>query len=156
MKIITVIVLFFIMFLSRCASYSSLYNSSEYQSRKTNYSDSDLTREIVEGDEEIITDDYLPVHKVSELPRFNEFNKASIKYPQEALRSGIEGNVILELFIDKEGYIRKINIIRENPPNMGFGDAAINAFIGKKIEPARANGEAVATRLFYPVLFKVK
>jgi len=78
-------------------------------------------------------------------------------YPAIALRSGIEGRVILELFVDEEGNIRRVLILREDPPNRGFGEAAVKAFVGRKVEPAKnANGEAVSARYRYPVTFKIK
>jgi len=106
----------------------------------------------------IITDDYLPTHQVSVPPRFNERQiMANLIYPPLALRSGIEGSVILELFVDKEGIIQHVLILQENPQDRGSGDAAVKAFIGKKVEPARnANGEAISVRYRYPVTFKIK
>jgi protein TonB len=102
-------------------------------------------------------DDYLPSDKVSDLPRFNEREiNADLIYPPLALRSGIEGRVILELFVDREGYIRQVLILQESPQDRGFGEAAVKAFIGKRLEPARVNGETVATRYRYPVTFRIK
>jgi protein TonB len=102
-------------------------------------------------------DDYLPIHKVSDPPRFNERDiYADLVYPPIALRSGIEGRVILELFIDRNGHIQQILILQENPKDRGFGEAAIKAFTGKRGTPAYANGEPVSARYRYPVSFKIK
>jgi protein TonB len=70
-----------------------------------------------------------------------------------ALRAKIEGMVYLELFVDRHGQVQQIRILRENPENRGFGEAAIKAFQGMKGEPAQANGTAVAVRYRYPVRF---
>jgi len=102
-------------------------------------------------------DDYLPIHKVSDPPKFNERDiYADLVYPPIALRSGIEGRVILELFIDRHGQIQRIEIMQENPKDRGFGEAAIKAFTGKRAVPAYANGEPVSARYRYPVSFKIK
>ena len=102
-------------------------------------------------------DDYLPIHKVSEPPRFDEREiTAALMYPPIALRSAIEGRVILELFVDRNGVVQRISILREEPPDRGFGEAAIKAFTGKRGNPARANGEAVSARYRYPVSFRIK
>jgi protein TonB len=99
----------------------------------------------------------LPIHKVSDAPRFNERDiYADLVYPPIALRSGIEGRVILELFIDRHGQIQRIEIMQENPKERGFGDAAVKAFTGKRAVPAYANGEPVSARYRYPVSFKIK
>jgi protein TonB len=102
-------------------------------------------------------DDYLPIHKVSDPPRFNERDiYADLVYPPIALRSGIEGRVILELFIDRNGHVQQILILQENPQERGFGEAAVKAFTGKRGTPAFANGEPVSSRYRYPVSFKIK
>jgi TonB family protein len=97
-------------------------------------------------------------YRFSDPIRFNnkEIN-IDIVYPPIALRSGIEGRVILELFVDKEGNIQQAVILQEDPKDRGFGEAAVKAFLGRKVEPARnANGEAVSARYRYPVSFKIK
>ncbi|MDR2158970.1 MAG: energy transducer TonB [Treponema sp.] len=102
-------------------------------------------------------EEYLPMHLVSERPVFDEekINTAVI-YPPIARRSGIEGRVILELFVDREGWIRRVAVLREEPPGRGFGEAAARAFQGIRCVPARANDENVSARLRYPVTFKIK
>jgi protein TonB len=101
--------------------------------------------------------DYLPMHRISVLPVFSERDiMRDIVYPPIALRSGIEGIVYLELFIDKEGVVRRVTVLRENPPDRGFGEAAVNAFTNRRGEPARANGEAAAVRYRYQLRFQIK
>jgi len=102
-------------------------------------------------------DDYLPMHQVSGPPRFDENEiTAALVYPPIALRSAIEGRVILELFVDRNGLVQRIIILREEPKDRGFGEAAVKAFTGKRCVPAHANGEAVSARYRYPVTFKIK
>ena len=102
-------------------------------------------------------DEYLPMHLISVPPRFNEREIiASIIYPPIAFRSGVEGRVMLELFVDKNGFVQRIRILQEEPLNRGFGEAAINALTGKRAVPAEANGEAVSARFRYPVRFTLR
>ncbi|MDR1597221.1 MAG: energy transducer TonB, partial [Treponema sp.] len=76
-------------------------------------------------------EDYLPMHKISVAPVFSEQTlKDRIVYPPMALRAKIEGMVHLELFVDRHGQVQQIRILRENPENRGFGEAAIKAFQG--------------------------
>ncbi|GHV68767.1 hypothetical protein AGMMS49928_09130 [Spirochaetia bacterium] len=101
--------------------------------------------------------EYLPMHKISTLPQFSERELLSaLVYPPIALRSNIEGMVYLELFVDAQGEIRRITVLRENPEGRGFGEAAVNAFRGIRGSPAMANGKAVAVRYRYPVRFTLK
>ena len=102
-------------------------------------------------------EDYLPIHKVSESPKFDERDiTAALVYPPIALRSGIEGRVVLELFVDRSGMIQRISILLEDPKDRGFGEAAVKAFTGKRGTPAYANGEPVSARYRYPVSFRIK
>jgi protein TonB len=102
-------------------------------------------------------DDYLPMHLVSEPAKFDEREiAAALVYPPIALRSGIEGRVILDLFIDRNGVVQQVRILQENPPDRGFGEAAIKAFLGRKGTPAMANGSAVSMRYRYPLTFRIR
>ncbi|MDR0710707.1 MAG: energy transducer TonB, partial [Spirochaetaceae bacterium] len=70
---------------------------------------------------------------------------------------GIEGVVYLELFVDAQGEIRQISILRETPEGRGFGQAAVNAFRGIRADkPAKSNGQEVAVRFRYPVRFTIR
>jgi len=105
----------------------------------------------------ITQDNYLPMHQLSSPPQFDANAIASdLVYPPIALRSGIEGRVILELFVDRTGTVQRITILREDPADRGFGDAAVKAFTGRKGKPATANGEPVSARYRYPVTFRIK
>lgn len=98
--------------------------------------------------------DYVPQHKISIIPGIPTQEVLDrIEYPPIALRQGIEGVVYLELFIDKEGLIRKIRVLKD--PGYGFADAAVAALTGVRCKPAYANGVPVAVRFRYPVRFTV-
>jgi protein TonB len=101
--------------------------------------------------------EYLSMGKISATPVFSEREiLRNLVYPPIAQRSGIEGIVYLELFIDSRGEIQRIEILREEPPNRGFGEAAATAFRNVTCKPAEANGVAVAVRYRYPVRFKLR
>ena len=103
------------------------------------------------------TTDFLPMHLVSKRPEFpdDEIIRRTV-YPPMAQRAGIEGTVILELFVDRLGVIRNISILKEDPPGRGFGEAAARAFQGLRGSPALANGEAVASRYRYRYQFRLR
>ncbi|MCL2762351.1 MAG: energy transducer TonB [Treponema sp.] len=102
-------------------------------------------------------DDYLPIHRVSDPPQFDEREiAAALVYPPIALRSAIEGRVILELFVDKNGLVQQVRILQETPKDRGFGEAAVRAFTGRQGTPALADGEPVSSRYRYPVSFRIR
>ena len=101
--------------------------------------------------------DYLPIHLVSVPPQFDEREILSaLVYPPIAHRSGIEGRVILELFVDRNGIVQQVRILQENPSDRGFGEAAVRAFTGRHGTPAYANGVPVSARYRYPVSFRIR
>ncbi len=99
--------------------------------------------------------EYVPQHKISTIPEIpTKQILENIVYPAMALRQGLEGVVYLELFIDHEGTIRKIEILKD--PGFGFAEAAIDALKDVVCVPATANGKTVAVRFRYPVRFTLK
>ncbi|MDR0540390.1 MAG: energy transducer TonB [Spirochaetaceae bacterium] len=102
-------------------------------------------------------ENYLGQNEVSVLPEFNEMDiRRSTIYPPIALRAGITGKVYLEIFVDREGYVRQVRVLKETPEGHNFGEAATKAFYGKRGKPAFANGEPVAVRYRYPVTFQIR
>jgi protein TonB len=99
--------------------------------------------------------EYLPPHKISVPPKVpvDEVLRQLV-YPPQANRQRIEGVVYLELFIDREGVIRKIEVLKD--PGYGLADAAVKAFQGVRCNPAEANGVPVAVRYRYPIRFKLR
>ncbi|MCL2214387.1 MAG: energy transducer TonB [Treponema sp.] len=101
-------------------------------------------------------DIFLSTVQVTSIPLFDEAALAAdLVYPAIALRSGIEGRVILELFVDRTGTVLRVDILLEDPQNRGFGEAAVSVFTGRKGTPAYANGEPVSCRIRRPVTFRI-
>jgi len=101
--------------------------------------------------------DYLPAHMLTVIPVLprDEISRAMV-YPPIALRSGIEGSVILDLFIDRHGNILEIRVLREEPTGRGFAEAAINALKGIKAKPGELNGVAFGAQYRHPIRFTLK
>ena len=106
-------------------------------------------KEVVEIEEEI---DYVPQHKISVVPEIpTKTILSKIEYPKMAMKQGIEGVVYLELFIDENGNIRRVNVLKD--PGYGFAEAAIAALDGITCKPALVNDKPVAVRFRYPIRF---
>lgn len=102
-------------------------------------------------------ENYMEMRYLSTMPAFDMDRITNdLIYPPIALRSGIEGRVILELFIDRTGIVQRVTILREEPEGRGFGEAATRALIGRRGVPATSNGEAVSCRYRFPVVFRLK
>ena len=116
-----------------------------------------VVEDVIETESEVkeVELEYLPQHMISEMPIIpvKQLNSKKV-YPPLANKQGIEGTVFLELYIDQNGNIRNIVILKD--PGYGFGEAAIKALKGIKCIPAKTNGIPVAVRIRYPVRFKLK
>jgi len=120
---------------------------------------------IIEVEEEVVEveqappvsrePDYLPQHKISEIPEIPAREILDrIVYPPMALRQNLEAVVIVELYIDASGLVRRVVVLRD--PGHGFAEAALAALEGLRCTPARANGQTVAVRYRYPIRFSLK
>ncbi|MBR1721592.1 MAG: energy transducer TonB [Treponema sp.] len=114
------------------------------------------SEKIVETKEEVVVEReeivYLPQHKISSVPVIPGREVLSkIVYPPMALKQGIEAVVYLELFIDADGNIRKVKVLKD--PGHGFAESALKALEGVKCIPANANGKNCPVRYRYPVKF---
>ncbi len=88
----------------------------------------------------------------AEYPVFPEKKiKSRLEYPEEASDEGIEGCVVLELYIDKHGYIKEAEVVTD--PGHGFARAAVRAFKGLKCIPAKMDGLPIAVKLRKTVRF---
>ena len=73
-------------------------------------------------------------------------------YPQEAKREGIEGRVILQVFIARDGSVKNVRVIKD--PGGGLGDVAKTAMLEERWKPALDKaGKAVDTVITYAYLF---
>jgi len=73
-------------------------------------------------------------------------------YPLDAKREGIEGRVILQVFIGKDGAVRNVRVIKD--PGGGLGTVAKAAMLGERWRPALdKGGKAVDTVITYAYLF---
>jgi TonB family protein len=64
-------------------------------------------------------------------------------YPREAREAGIEGKVILEALVRRDGTIGSVKILSAHPRGMGFEEAARDAVSRWRYRPGLQYGEAV-------------
>ncbi len=76
-----------------------------------------------------------------------------IVYPELALKAGIEGRVVIQFVIDKEGAIKNPVIVR----GIGGGcdEEAIRALQSSKFRPGYQRGVPVSVRYTVPISFKI-
>jgi protein TonB len=74
-------------------------------------------------------------------------------YPALALRAGLEGRVIVRIWVDRHGKTRDVEILRSD--NQIFDDAAVEAAKQFVFTPAYMNHGPVAVRVSVPFTFRI-
>ena len=83
-----------------------------------------------------------------------ESNFSGFHYPNETVL--VDGVVKLQMKIDASGNLQDIKVLSEEPPFVGFADAALADFRNAKFIPAFRDGKPVACDVTLPVLYKAK
>jgi periplasmic protein TonB len=76
-------------------------------------------------------------------------------YPEIAQEAGIEGTVVVQVFIDLRGRV-KDTVILKGIPNTGLDEAAISAIRKTRFRPARQRERPVGVWISIPVNFRLK
>jgi TonB family protein len=75
-------------------------------------------------------------------------------YPsQNSAPVKVDGSAELELQVDEKGNLRDLKLLSEEPPFLGFGDAAFEDMAKAKFIPAFRNGKPVACDVKIPVYY---
>jgi len=77
-----------------------------------------------------------------------------IHYPDTATTVALTGVVELALDVDAAGNLKNIQVVTEEPPYLGFGQAALSDFNGAKFIPAFRNGKPVDSKVKVPIYYK--
>ena len=82
---------------------------------------------------------------------------SSIKpvYPEIAQEAGIEGTVVVQVFVDKKGRVQD-TLILKGIPNTGLDEAAVKAIKKTRFRPAKQRERAVGVWISIPVNFRLK
>jgi len=84
--------------------------------------------------------------------RFNGFH-----YPSaESVPVQVDGSAELEVKVDATGSLRDLKVLGEQPPFLGFGDAAFDDLSKAKFIPAFRDGKPVASNVKIPVYYNEK
>ena len=101
-----------------------------------------------EGDR--IQREFIPYHKPP-IPK----TRIRPNYPKESKEMGIQGTVIVQVFVNEEGKVTETSIL-QGIPNTGLDEAAIEAIKKTRFKPATfANGNPVGVWTSIPVNFRL-
>jgi hypothetical protein len=77
-----------------------------------------------------------------------------LHYPETGSTVAVTGVVELALNVDAKGNLKNMQVLSEEPPLLGFGNAASTDFSGAKFIPAFRNGKPVECNVKIPVYYK--
>ena len=77
------------------------------------------------------------------------------KYPEIAQEAGIEGTVVVQVFVDDKGRVKE-TVILKGIPNTGLDEAATQAIRSVRFRPAKQRERAVGVWISIPVNFRLK
>jgi protein TonB len=76
-------------------------------------------------------------------------------YPEEGLRAGLEGLVVLEAIVDEHGRVgHDVKVVRGLGD--GFDEAAVTAVRQWRFRPATRYGKPIKVRRIFPILFRLQ
>ena len=77
------------------------------------------------------------------------------RYPEIAQEAGIEGTVVVQVFVDEKGRV-KDTVILKGIPSTGLDEAATEAIRKVRFRPAKQRERAVGVWISIPVNFRLK
>lgn len=77
-----------------------------------------------------------------------------VKYTEIAKRTGLQGKVIIEAWVDEHGNVKDAIIVRDI--GGGLGEAAIKAILETKFIPGKQGNTPVKVKMKIPVVFKLR
>jgi len=78
-------------------------------------------------------------------------------YPPDAQMQGREGRVVLQCIVTAKGSVDQCKVISEDPPGVGFGEAALRMTCLFKMRPETRDGQPVSgARVTIPIHFGLR
>jgi protein TonB len=98
------------------------------------------------------TSGYSPFYAVDSQPM--PFTAIRPDYPPAAENAGIEGQVLLKVYIDEAGRVRKIEVLQS--PDDSLTAAAVAAVEATRFRPAQVGGRPRAVAVHLPIRFTIR
>lgn len=116
-----------------------------------------ITTKAYEGqDDEWLAVEEMPTFMGGDLSTFRDWVMQNIRYPEEARKKGIEGNVVVNFCVGKDGYIKESRITVLKSPDKLLSDEVIRVLKSSpQWTPGKQKGNPVVVQFTLPVGFKV-
>ncbi|MBO5832978.1 MAG: energy transducer TonB [Alistipes sp.] len=116
-----------------------------------------ITTKAYEGqDDEWLAVEEMPMFMGGNLSTFRDWVMQNIRYPEEATKKGIEGDVVVNFCVGKDGYIKESRITVLSTPDKLLSDEVIRVLKSSpQWTPGKQKGQPVVVQFTLPVGFKV-
>ena len=116
-----------------------------------------ITTKAYEGqDDEWLAVEEMPTFMGGDLSTFRDWVMQNTRYPEEAIKKGIEGNVVVNFCVGKDGYIKESRITVLKSPDKLLSDEVIRVLKSSpQWTPGKQKGNPVVVQFTFPVGFKV-
>ncbi len=78
------------------------------------------------------------------------------EFPEMARTAGVPGKVVVQVYVDKKGEVKKWKIVKVDPKNLGFEDEVEKVITKWKFTPAIQQGNPVGVWVAVPFNFKYR
>ena len=78
----------------------------------------------------------------------------NIKYPEQAMKKGIQGRVVVSFIVEKDGRISNVRLLRSVESSLDKEAVRVVKSM-PKWSPGKQNGKPVRVRFNVPVMFKL-
>ena len=104
-------------------------------------------------------DPFTVVEQMPEFPGCTEgmfkFMKDNMKYPEDAQKQQIEGRVLVQFIVEKDGSLSNVNVLRSVFPSLD-AEAVRVVKAMPNWKAGRQKGEPVRVKFTIPLMFKLK
>lgn len=122
----------------------------------------DMKQAKIDFDKEKMLADNKLYDKVDQMPRFPggpgelaKFIAANLRYPQQAIDRGVEGQVLLRFVVEKDGSIADIRVLQSVDPACDAEAMRVIRMM-PRWEPGKHNGRAVRVWFTQPIAFELR
>lgn len=111
--------------------------------------------EEIEEEPFVIIAEQKPTFQGGDLNTFRNWVQSRLTYPQLAQENNIQGTVVLEFIVEKDGRLTNIKVLRS--PDSSLSDEAVRVLsMSPKWAPARQRDQPVRFKYTLPVAFKLQ
>ena len=89
------------------------------------------------------------------MPALMKWLSDNMKYPPSAAENGVQGRVIVQFVVEKDGSVTDVHVARSVDPSLDKEAVRVVKIMPKWI-PGKQNGSAVRVKYTVPVLFKLQ